>query len=124
MPLTAFDHVNIRTHQLDVMIEWYGEILGLYPGPRADFNFPGAWLYLKDQALVHLVGIDAPPAKPDNLGLEHFALRAEGLEGFLEKLNEKGVKAQVARLPGMPVVQVNIFDPDGNHIHIDFTSES
>lgn len=34
MPLTAFDHVNIRTARLGIMIDWYGDILGLTPcGP-------------------------------------------------------------------------------------------
>ena len=124
MPVTAFDHVNIRTHQLDEMISWYGDVLGLFPGPRPEFPFPGAWLYLRDQALVHLVGIEKAPVEPDNLGLEHFALRAEGMAEFLTKLESLGIEARVSPVPGLPVVQVNIFDPDGNHIHVDFDAEA
>ena len=124
MPITAFDHVNIRTHRLDEMIAWYGDILGLYPGPRPDFPFPGAWLYLRDKALIHLVGIDNAPAPPQNLGLEHFALKAEGMSDFLAKLDTHGIEARLSPVPGMPIVQVNIFDPDGNHIHVDFDAEA
>ncbi len=117
--LKAFDHVNVITANLDVMVAWYGEILGMKPGKRPDFGFPGAWLYLGDQALVHLVGVDHAPETREPR-LEHFALRAEGLDAFLAKLDEKGVAHEIADVPGIGIRQVNIHDPDGNHIHIDF----
>ncbi len=120
MPLTAFDHVNIRTHRLEEMMAWYDDILGLSPGERPDFPFPGAWLYLGDQAMVHLVGVDAPTAPPENLSLEHAAFRATGLKTFIAHLEAKGVPYDLARVPGLPIVQVNTHDPDGNHLHIDF----
>ena len=123
MPLTGFDHVNVRTNKLDEMIAWYGDVLGLYAGPRPDFPFPGAWLYLGDHALVHLVGVDKPPADPDNASLEHFALRARGLKEFLAKLDSLQIEARLAPVPGLPILQVNIFDPEGNHIHVDFDAD-
>lgn len=120
MPVTAFDHVNIRTANLDAMVQWYGDILGLFPGKRPDFGFPGAWLYLGEEALVHLVGVPTVPQAGGNVTLEHFALRAEGLEAFLKDLDTRGIHHSVDAVPGFPVVQVNLHDPDGNHIHVDF----
>jgi catechol 2,3-dioxygenase-like lactoylglutathione lyase family enzyme len=120
MPITAFDHVNVRTANLDAMIAWYGEYLGLQVGPRPDFGFPGAWLYLGDQAIVHLVGAQINPADADRLTLEHFALRATGMSEFLAKLESGGLRYKIDPVPGFPVVQVNLHDPDGNHIHVDF----
>ena len=117
--LQAFDHVNIRTADLAGMIAWYGEVLGLHPGARPDFSFPGAWLYLGNQALVHLVGVDEPPETTDPR-LEHFALRADGMAEFLQRLRDRGQDFRLSEPPGSGVIQVNIFDPDGNHIHIDF----
>lgn len=119
----GFDHVNLRTAQLETMIAWYGDILGMQPGKRPDFDFPGAWLYLGDQALVHLVGVGSKPAAGRDLTLEHFALRATGLRHFLEKLEARNIDHTVDRVPGFPVVQVNIHDPDGNHIHVDFAAD-
>ncbi|MBV7394806.1 VOC family protein [Mameliella sediminis] len=120
MPLTAFDHVNVRTGQLDKMIAWYGEILGLHPGPRPPFGFGGAWLYLGEQAYVHLVEVkDQPPAVP-KATLEHFAFRAAGMTEFLAKLEAAQLPYSVDEVPGFPIVQVNFHDPDGNHIHVDF----
>ncbi len=119
MPLLAFDHVNVRTAQLDAMVKWYGDVLGMHPGPRPPFSFPGAWLYLGDQALVHLVGQTEPPAGTDPR-LEHFAIRATGMEAFLAHLETLRVASEIAEVPDFGVLQVNIHDPDGNHIHIDF----
>ena len=120
MPLTGFDHVNIRTGQLDAMIAWYEDVLGLKTGPRAAFDFPGAWLYLGDQALVHLVGVETVPQSRGGVALEHFAFRAVGMGDFVAKLEDRGVRHTINLVPGLPIVQVNLHDPDGNHIHVDF----
>ncbi|NRB00092.1 MAG: VOC family protein [Rhodobacteraceae bacterium] len=120
MPIKAFDHVNLRTGQLDTMIAWYDDILGMTPGWRPDFPFPGAWLYLGDQALVHLVGLDRDVAAGTDLTLEHFALAATDMDGFRAKLDERGMNYEITASDILPVVQMNIWDPDGNHIHVDF----
>lgn len=122
MPLTAFDHVNIRTEALDAMVAWYSEVLGLVTGARPDFGFAGAWLYLGDRALVHLVAVErAGRAGRDGaVTLEHFAFRAEGLAEFRARLDRHGIAHTLDPVPGWPIVQVNFRDPDGNHIHVDF----
>ncbi|WP_299751194.1 VOC family protein [uncultured Boseongicola sp.] len=120
MPVLAFDHVNVRTAQLDEMITFYGAILDLHPGKRPDFGFPGAWLYLGDHPYIHLVGVDGSVAAGLNLSLEHFAFSATGLADFRALLDAHTIDHRLAVVPGMPIVQVNFFDPDGNHIHIDF----
>lgn len=122
--ITALDHVNLRTAQLDAMIDWYGRVLDLHPGPRPEFDFAGAWLYAGDEALIHLIedaAIDGPGGK--RLALEHFALRASGYVGFIARLEDLGIAYRLSKVPPGPVdvVQVNIHDPDGTHIHVDFT---
>lgn len=118
--LTGFDHVNVRTANLDSMVAFYDEILGLKPGRRPDFGFPGAWLYLGDQAFVHLVGVKTAPEAGGDVTLEHFAFRAKGLAAFRAKLDARGIAHSVDAVPGFPILQVNFHDPDGNHIHVDF----
>ena len=67
------------------------------------------------------MGVDrALPAHQDDLRLEHFALSASGLDGFLEHLKTEQVDYKLVKVPDFPIVQVNVWDPDGNHIHIDF----
>ena len=120
MPLAAFDHVNIITGNLDAMTAWYADVLGLQAGWRPDFGFPGAWLYLGDTAVVHLVGTDAAPTGYDGVRMEHVAFRATGYQAFLDTLTEHGIEPRLGHVPGTEIVQVNIHDPDGNHLHIDF----
>ncbi len=119
--IEGLDHINIRTARLDEMIAWYGEVLEMHPGPRAAFDFPGAWLYAGDRAVVHLVGVASAPTDPGtDLKLEHGAFRATGYAAFLSRLEARGEAYRVSKVPGLPVVQVNVWDPDGTHLHIDF----
>ena len=121
MSIQRLDHINLRTGQLDRMVAWYGEILDMHPGPRPDFGFPGAWLYANGQALVHLVGVDpAPPQPGDDLTLEHGAFSATDFAGMIARLEAQGERFKVVEVPGFPIVQVNVWDPDGNHLHIDY----
>ena len=121
MQLRTLDHVNVRTSNLDKMVAWYGRILGMKTGERPGFSFPGAWLYVDDRPYIHLVGVDRPlPADQDGLRLEHFALSATGFDRFLGHLKAEQVDYKLSKVPDFPIVQVNIWDPDGNHIHIDF----
>lgn len=121
MQISKLDHVNIRTNQLSAMIDWYSEILGLREGKRPNFSFDGAWLYAGDQAVVHLVGIDNVATGSEvELKLEHFAFFARGLKEFEEKLKRLDIPFRRADLSDVNRVQVNVWDVDGNHIHVDF----
>lgn len=115
------DHLNLRTTRLDEMIAWYGDVLDMKPGWRPDFPFGGAWLYAGDRPLVHLVEVEAEPGSdPHDLKLEHGAFRGSDYAGLIARLDKLGAERNVVRVPGAPIVQVNIWDPDGNHLHIDF----
>lgn len=120
MPLTAFDHVNILTQNLATMQGWYTQVLGLHAGPRPAFDIPGAWLYLGDTPVVHLVEVGSAPTGYDGVRMEHVAFRATGYRIFLDTLSRHGIEPRLGHVPDTEVVQVNIEDPDGNHIHVDF----
>ncbi len=124
MPITAFDHVNIRTANLNAMTKWYEEILGLTSGPRPDFGFPGAWMYLGEHPVVHLVETATPPLAGGDVTLEHAAFRATDLTAFMEVLAARNVAHKAARIDSIGLTQINIWDPDGNHIHVDFKDTS
>ena len=124
MGITSLDHVNLRTTRLDEMIEWYCNVLGMRVGPRPPFPFPGAWLYVEEHAFVHLVGVEAEATGSDTaLKLEHFAFSATGLDRFEAHLGANGVSYRRVELTAIDTVQLNIWDPDGNHIHIDFRTD-
>lgn len=115
------DHVNVRTGRLDEMRKWYVDVLGMTDGWRPPFAFPGAWLYAGDDPIVHLVGVESTPdADEDDIRLEHFALQGDDLEALRARIKAAGIECREARVPGTNLLQLNVYDPDGNHIHIDF----
>ncbi len=118
----TFDHVNIRTANLANMLSFYQQVLGLESKERPPFGFGGAWMYAGDQAIVHLVEV-AEQTAPEDPQLEHFALRSAGLADFLAHLREHNVAYQIGIIPEWEIRQVNFYDPDGNHIHVDFAPE-
>jgi catechol 2,3-dioxygenase-like lactoylglutathione lyase family enzyme len=121
MPLRHLNHVNIRTGKLAEMQAFYTDVLGLVSGPRPGFSFGGAWMYCEGLPVVHLVQVEVTPSAPGaNLRLEHFAFAAEDMPGFLEHLGKLGIPYTTSDPPGFPIRQVHIYDPDGNHIHVDF----
>ena len=89
-------------------------------GDRPPFSFPGAGLYCGGEPTVHLVGVDEQP-QTAGLQLEHFAFSATGLKDFMERLKREGVRCDARKVPRFDGVQINVWDPDGNHIHIDFS---
>ena len=95
MQIGKLDHVNVRTANLDKMVAWYGEMLGMKPGKRPNFSFPGAWLYAGDNSAVHLIGIDHAPPNQDDLQLEHFAFQASGFRSLKARLEAAGERHDV-----------------------------
>jgi catechol 2,3-dioxygenase-like lactoylglutathione lyase family enzyme len=123
----TLDHVNIRTAHVEELAAFYAAVLDLARGPRPAFPFAGAWLYSDGRPIVHLVDAGAQAltaAQPEELRISHFAFRATGLEAFLARLQRLGVSCRVARLPGADITQVNLLDPDGNALHVDFAGPS
>lgn len=117
MSLVWLDHVNIRTARLDPMRRFYIDILGLEEGQRPNFPFDGAWLYLDDRAAVHLVPATKRPAARDP-GIEHFAFRALGAADMIRNLQKEGISFDVVPRSKLGVLQINLHDPDGNHIEL------
>ena len=123
MQVRKLDHVNVHTANLASLVEWYGRVLGTRSGERPPFPFPGAWLYCGGEPTVHLVGVDKLAKTEGLLQLEHFAFSATGLKEFVGSLERDKVRYEARKVPRSGAVQVNVWDPDGNHIHVDFAPE-
>ncbi len=117
------DHVNVRTAALTGLVQFYEEVLGLKRGDRPDLGFPGAWLYAGERAVLHLVGVEQKPPPQGVLSLEHFAFAASGLSAFLTNLERLGVPYQRSVQVGTGSIVINLKDPDGNRLHVDFPAE-
>lgn len=137
MPLNlTLDHINVRTTNLQSMLEFYERVMDLRPGPRPHFGGSnGAWLYTPEKtapslgavkedyraAWVHFIEVESTTGDTGSLQIEHFAFTASGLGNFLDVLKAENCAYQLAEVPDVGLVQVNFRDPDGNHIHVDFS---
>lgn len=120
MGMLWLDHVNIRTTNLDAMAAFYENVLGLKRGKRPDFGFGGCWLYCGRNAIVHLVEL-TDDIKPGQAQVEHFALRASGsAKAFQAKCRKLDAPYNVVTIEEINMRQINVFDPDGNKVEVQF----
>jgi len=124
MPIDRMDHFTILTTDTEKTVAFYYDVLGLTPGPRPDFAFPGAWLYNGGSAVLHVV---EKGAIPDGGGvLDHIAFRGIDAPSYLAKLKARGLKYDLRRLPQSGHAggtwQLFFFDPSGARVEIDFAA--
>ena len=126
MRIEALDHFTVRCRpgELGPLSDFYTGVLGLVPGPRPDFSFPGVWLYANGKALVHLAGVveggGTLATQATATGFDHVALRTHGLEETRSRLNRLGIAFDELPVPGFPLHQVFVRDPAGTRIELTF----
>jgi catechol 2,3-dioxygenase-like lactoylglutathione lyase family enzyme len=119
MPATTMNHFTILTDDVDGTIRFYADLLGLTAGPRPAFDFPGAWLYAGDRAILHVVG--GRPHDELKAGvIDHMAFTAVGLADTLAKLVARNIPHQCRRLVGVGTWQLFFHDPNGARVELDF----
>ena len=122
MPALRFNHYNIRAQQphLDAIRDFYVDIVGMHVGWRPPFDFGGYWLYLGDQAVLHLV--DGSPVKAGAGQIDHVAFTCSGLPQLEERLSQAGIAYRKSTVPGTTQVQLFAHDPVGNGVEFNFAS--
>ena len=124
--------------QLGGVQEFYERVIGLVPGTRPSFDFPGAWLYAGRDPIIHLAAVldDAtsvsassvpssrsamPGAARTTGSIDHVALRAIGpVDASRDKLRRHGVPYTEAPVPGFPLYQLFLCDPLGVKVELSF----
>jgi catechol 2,3-dioxygenase-like lactoylglutathione lyase family enzyme len=121
MIVSAMNHFTILTDDLDGTIAFYGEFLGLRPGARPPFAFPGAWLYPEGRrdAILHVIA-GRPSQELVRGVIDHNAFTGQGLKEAVGKLQARGIPYDLQRLPGYGTWQLFFFDPNGAKVEIDF----
>ena len=117
MSIQSIDHINIGTDKIAETITFF-EGLGLSVGSRPPFDFPGAWLYAGDRAVVHLVELTEGKTASDVSALDHFAFAIDDYDGMKRSLDHSGVKYRALSVPGAPVRQLFVRDPNGVTIEL------
>lgn len=120
MSIRGLDHINIGTDRLDETVAFFRDIMGLEPGWRPDFPFGGAWLYAGQTAVVHLVELPQAKLPSREAALDHFAFRIDDYDGAIVRLKAAGVRYQAVDIPGTEIRQINVRDPNGANIELNY----
>jgi catechol 2,3-dioxygenase-like lactoylglutathione lyase family enzyme len=125
MPLKRIEHYNIHTAKLAETVDFYTRVLGMTNGDRPPFQFPGAWLYVGDTPVVHLVdvGNGYRTGREGARGtgtLDHVAFEAQGLPAMREHLQKQKVKFEERVVPRNGVTQLFLEDPNGLTLELNY----
>ena len=119
MAATGMNHFTILTDRLEETIEFYRDLLGLEPGDRPPFKFPGAWLYANGQAILHVIAGRDLPANRAGV-IDHMAFSAAGLIATVDKLKKRGIDYSLRRVDESNPWQLFFHDPSGAKVELDF----
>lgn len=124
MSVTRVDHFTILTDDLPATLEFYERFVGLVPGTRPPFGFPGAWLYVPggNQAMLHIIA-EQPTTRLVPGVIDHMAFFGAGLQQTVARLVDADIEFALRRLPGFDTWQLFFHDPNGAKVEIDFDRE-
>lgn len=118
--LLSLDHVTVRSADFERTEHFYCHLLGMRVGPRPAIPVPGRWLYVGDQAVVHVLpkAAESPPGADEVI--DHFALYAEDRPAFEQRLSAAGQPFESRRLADSDTWQIFLTDPDGARVELTF----
>jgi catechol 2,3-dioxygenase-like lactoylglutathione lyase family enzyme len=120
MTVRGVDHINIGTHHLQETVAFFRDAIGLQLGWRPDFPVGGAWLYAGDTAVVHLVDLPQAKLPSSEAALDHFALRIDDYDAAIARLDAAGVRYRAVDIGGTAIRQINLRDPNGVNIELNY----
>lgn len=104
-PRWQFDHLSLDAVSGDHRVAALACLLGLTPGDRPSFPFPGQWLYRDGEALLHV--IETSPETTPQPVINHMAFRSEaGLAGVVAEMAASGLAHRVVRIPERALAQI------------------
>ena len=120
MAIQGLNHFTVLTEDLEASLEFYQSVLGLAPGWRPPFPFPGAWLYCGPLPVLHIV---AGRGVPDGQGvIDHVAFTAADLRETIALLKSRGIGYTLRRQPSTGEWQLFCHDPNGARVELDFAA--
>ena len=119
----GLDHINIETTDLEASVRFYEAVLGMKSGMRPGFDVPGAWMYVDEQPVIHLVV--RPSVHPAPTGaIHHVGLKATGLDAVTRRLHEHGIEFTKTVVPDLNVTQLFVDDPNGVKLELNFYADA
>ena len=119
MLVDKLEHYNIVTEKLDETIAFYVDVVGLENGYRPDFEFPGAWLCIGAEAVVHLMKL----GENRDFGsgsIDHVAFSGNDFIGYKEHLDTMDIDYIDRFIEDANIYQIFVTDPNGVKVEINF----
>lgn len=117
--IEGMNHFTVLTDDLDRTLAFYVDLLGLRVGPRPGLGFTGAWLYVGDAAVLHVIaGRDLPTQRAGVI--DHMAFSARGLAAVKARLDAAGIGYELRRQRESNTWQLFCHDPNGAKVELDF----
>ena len=119
MLVNKLEHYNIVTEKLDETIAFYVDVVGLENGHRPDFEFPGAWLCIGAEAVVHLMKL----GENRDFGsgsIDHVAFSGNDFVGYKEHLDTMDIDYIDRFIEDANIYQIFVTDPNGIKVEINF----
>ena len=123
MPATEINHINLRSDRetMHKLRDFYCDIIGLTVGKRVASMSYGYWLYIGDNDVVHLAEYKTamPPAINVHGTYDHVSFTFTDMPAMEAHLKAHGVPYST-RLLANGVHQINLKDPAGNGVELNF----
>lgn len=116
--MIGLDHVNIRCADQEAMRDFLVDVLGLKEGFRPPFDFPGFWLYLGDQPIVHLQSTERSPTTSPTGWVDHLAFGPFDFDAQCQRLDARGVAYTIAGIPDTGIRQIFVPGPEGSKFEL------
>lgn len=107
------DHATLRTRDLEGTRTFFENVLGLRPGYRPGFSFPGYWLYAGREPIIHLIPGHGGPVDRDGETIDHVAFRLDDYDGMQAKLDRLHIPYSRMALPELHERRLFVRTPTG-----------
>ena len=132
MQITGLFHVAIKAASLAATERFYCDVLGLARAPRPPLKVPGIWLATstsESDVVIHVYGGDVAKNRDGTHpvggnAVDHVALSAHGFDEMKARLGAKGIPFRERPVPGSPLWQLFVYDPNGIQLELNFHSGS
>jgi len=128
--IKGINHYNLRADEktIEVLKEFYIEIVGLTLGHRPPFKNGGYWLYANQKDVLHLSFSKNDIVNELNVNstFDHMAFTCQDENMYIDLLTKKNIKFSIREIPEIGTHQIFFKDPAGNGIELIFnkTDES
>ncbi|MGN6487915.1 MAG: VOC family protein [Devosia sp.] len=117
--MPRLDHVNIHVVDGPRMVRFLEQVLEAREGFRPPFDFPGHWVYLDEQPVIHLTVVERSTDFPQGM-TNHVAFGVYEFEAARARVEASGYPWQLAGIPGTPIGQIFVTGPEGLLVEIQY----